>query len=290
VTIYSMTGFGKGEFQSENYLVTVEIKSVNHRFKDIRFKMSSVFNSQEMLMKKELSETFIRGSFDVSVNYKRSEKNLKFDMIDEAKVKAFVTSMKQMVGTEGQLSIVPTDFLRSEFFKDVDLSQDNELIDSMWKALKVAVSELSKSRNEEGMKLVGVFNKHLSDYKKNFQVVLDNADSFQSAVEQKLKKRFQEFGSDVKVEESRFLQEIVYYLEKMDIHEEINRIKGHLKKLEDLFKNGGEIGRQLEFLFQELGRETNTTGSKSTVNEISEAVVQMKVHLEKMREQGLNLE
>jgi len=285
-----MTGFGKGEFQSENYLVTVEIKSVNHRFKDIRFKMSSVFNSQEMLMKKELSETFIRGSFDVSVNYKRSEKNLKFDMIDEAKVKAFVTSMKQMVGSEGQLSIVPTDFLRSEFFKDVDLSQDNELIDSMWKALKVAVSELSKSRNEEGMKLVGVFNKHLTDYKENFQVVLDNADSFQSAVEQKLKKRFQEFGSDVKVEESRFLQEIVYYLEKMDIHEEINRIKGHLKKLEDLFKSGGEIGRQLEFLFQELGRETNTTGSKSTVNEISEAVVQMKVHLEKMREQGLNLE
>jgi len=290
VSIYSMTGFGKGEFQSENYLVTVEIKSVNHRFKDIRFKMSSVFNSQEMLMKKELSETFIRGSFDVSVNYKRSEKNLKFDMIDEAKVKAFVTSMKQMVGSEGQLSIVPTDFLRSEFFKDVDLSQDNELIDSMWKALKVAVSELSKSRNEEGMKLVGVFNKHLTDYKENFQVVLDNADSFQSAVEQKLKKRFQEFGSDVKVEESRFLQEIVYYLEKMDIHEEINRIKGHLKKLEDLFKSGGEIGRQLEFLFQELGRETNTTGSKSTVNEISEAVVQMKVHLEKMREQGLNLE
>ena len=76
MSIYSMTGFGKGEFQSENYLVTVEIKSVNHRFKDIRFKMSSVFNSQEMLMKKELSETFIRGSFDVSVNYKRSEKNL----------------------------------------------------------------------------------------------------------------------------------------------------------------------------------------------------------------------
>lgn len=290
MSIYSMTGFGKGEFQSENYLVTVEIKSVNHRFKDIRFKMSSLFNSQEMLMKKELSETFIRGSFDVSVNFKRSEKNLKFDMIDEAKVKSFVTSMKQMVGTEGQLSIVPTDFLRSEFFKDIDLSQDNELIDSMWKALKSAVFELSKSRNEEGMKLVGVFNKHLKDYKDNFQVVLDHADSFQSAVEQKLRKRFQEFGSEVKVEESRFLQEIVYYLEKMDIHEEINRIKGHLKKLEDLFKNGGEIGRQLEFLFQELGRETNTTGSKSTLNEISESVVQMKVHLEKMREQGLNLE
>ncbi|GAB4411985.1 MAG: YicC family protein [Bacteriovoracaceae bacterium] len=290
MTIQSMTGFGKGEIQSDNYGVIVEIKSVNHRFRDIRFKMSSAFSSLEMEMKKYLNDHFHRGSFDISINYRRSEKNFKLDIVDENKVKTYVSSIKQMIGHEVQLSISPTEFLRSEFYKEVDLSQDTELTDNVWKAYKKALEELGKSRSDEGKKLLKVFNQHVSDYKEQFAIVERNADLFQKSVEERLRKRFQEMTSEIKIDEPRFLQEIVYYLEKMDIHEEINRIKGHLQKLDQLLSQTGEVGRQLEFLFQELGRETNTIGSKSTLNEISEAVVQMKVYLEKMREQGLNLE
>ena len=92
------------------------------------------------------------------------------------------------------------------------------------------------------------------------------------------------------VDEPRFMQEVIYYLEKMDIQEELNRIQIHLEKFDSIFKTGGEVGRQLDFLLQELNRETNTTGSKSSVEEISSRVVQMKVHMEKIREQALNLE
>lgn len=290
MAIQSMTGFGKGEFQSENYGVTVEIKSVNHRFKDLRFKMSSIFNSQEMEFKKELSDHFGRGSFDISINYRRSEKNLKLDIVDENKVKAYISSIKAMLDPSVELRVTPTEFLRSEFYKEIDLSQDRELLEDVWKAYRMALEQLKKNRLEEGSKLFKVFNNHIADYKKQFAIVVNNADLFQKSVEERLRKKFQEVMSEIKVDEPRFLQEVVYYLEKMDIHEEINRINGHLEKLDNLLKQGGEVGRQLEFLFQELGRETNTTGSKSTLNEISEAVVQMKVHLEKMREQGLNLE
>jgi uncharacterized protein (TIGR00255 family) len=86
------------------------------------------------------------------------------------------------------------------------------------------------------------------------------------------------------------LQEVVFYLEKIDIHEEINRVHAHLEKFQNLLKSSNEVGRQIDFFIQELNRETNTMGSKSSMKEISDAVVQMKVQLEKMREQGLNIE
>ncbi|MFL5784499.1 MAG: endoribonuclease YicC domain-containing protein, partial [Bacteriovoracaceae bacterium] len=107
---------------------------------------------------------------------------------------------------------------------------------------------------------------------------------------EKLQQKLKEKLKDVVIDESRFLQEIVYYLEKLEVDEEINRAKIHLQKLRGVLNSSGEIGRQIDFLLQELGRETNTLGSKSAHPEISSHVVEMKVQLEKIREQALNLE
>jgi len=109
-------------------------------------------------------------------------------------------------------------------------------------------------------------------------------------MKKKLINSFKENKEKLEVDESRFLQEMIYYLEKLDISEEINRIKVHLEKVNDLLAKGGEVGRQIDFLVQELNRETNTIGSKSSIIDISEQVVIMKNQLEKIREQGLNLE
>lgn len=117
-----------------------------------------------------------------------------------------------------------------------------------------------------------------------------NADTFKKAVEDKLLKRVEEYKNIVAIDQGRLLQEVVFYLEKMDIHEEINRVHAHLEKFKNLLKSDNEVGRQIDFLVQELNRETNTMGSKTTNEEISQAVVQMKVQLEKIREQGLNIE
>lgn len=289
--IYSMTGFGRGEGTTGDYTVTVELKSVNHRFKDTRFKMSSLFNSVEIEMKKMLSENFSRGSFDIFVNYKRSESNSKFSDIDEAKVDDFLKLMKSMAEKQKvALNIDATSFLRNEFYKDQDLSKDKSLIEATWKAFEAAVENLKASRSSEGEKLLVVLKKHRAAFEEHYQFICSKADSFQASVEEKLKKRFSELSSELAIDEPRFMQEVIYYLEKLDVHEETNRIQAHLEKLDLILKDGGEVGRQIDFLIQELNRETNTIGSKSNLKDISDSVVQMKVQLEKIREQGLNLE
>lgn len=284
-----MTGFGRGISEGDNFNVTVEIKSVNHRFKDVRFKMSSLFNSIEMDLKKLLFSKMKRGSFEVYINYKKSEKKASFEDIDTTKVNDFVKLIKETI-PDTHLSLEPTQFLRGEFYKDQDLSSDEELLSLTKDAFEHACKSILSSREVEGKKLHSVLIDHKKKYQEHFATIESLTEEFQESVEQKLRKRLQTYGSEINVEEQRLLQEVVFYLEKLDVHEEINRIESHLKKLEDLLSSQSEVGRQIDFLVQELNRETNTIGSKSSHEEISHNVVQMKVQLEKIREQGLNLE
>jgi uncharacterized protein (TIGR00255 family) len=291
MTAQSMTGFGQSVAQSENFVVSVEMKSVNNRFKDIRFKMPPTLNSMEIELKKELNDQFSRGSFDVYVNIKRGENKSKFDDLDEKKINQFIDKVSSMVKGKGITpTLSMTDLLRSEFLLEQDETNQTELSGLVVKAFKEALVELKKSRLSEGEKLIKVLEKHLEQYRTQFQTVEGNAEHFKSNVEEKLKKRVDEYKGLIGVDPGRLLQEVVFYLEKIDIHEEINRIHSHLEKFQNLLKSSNEVGRQIDFLVQELGRETNTIGSKSTMKEISDAVVQMKLQLEKIREQGLNIE
>jgi uncharacterized protein (TIGR00255 family) len=291
MTAQSMTGFGQSVSQSDNFIVSVEMKSVNNRFKDIRFKMPSTMNSHEIELKKEMTDMFSRGSFDVYVNVKRAENKSKFDDLDAKKVSQFLQKVSALVKAEGVTpTLSMTDLLRSEFMIEQDEVNQQELTDLLFKSFKGALTELKASREVEGGKLIKVLEKHLDNYKTQFKVIEQNAEHFKSNVEEKLKKRVDEYKALVNVDQGRLLQEVVFYLEKIDIHEEINRIHSHLEKFQNLLKSSNDVGRQIDFLIQEFGRETNTIGSKSTMKEISDAVVQMKLQLEKMREQGLNIE
>lgn len=285
----SMTGFGKGELESDKYRLSVEIKSVNHRFKDIRFKMGSVFNKKELPMRQKVEGLFSRGSFDIYISYKKAQTSQTNNELDFNKIKTFVEQMKSHVGSEN-LQISPTDFLRPDFFIE-DTDKEEELHLMAEKAFSDALDDLTKSREVEGAKLIEKLMDHASEYKKHFSEVVKLKEDYQSDVKQRLHKRFKQDAGELNIDEPRFLQEVIYYLEKLDIEEEINRIHIHLEKLDNtLSGNLKEIGRQLDFLVQELNRETNTIGSKSGSNDISENVVQMKVQLEKIREQALNLQ
>lgn len=289
--LQSMTGFGRGEATSDEHLVVVEIKSVNHRFKDVRARLPNVFNAQENGLRQRLGERFRRGSFDLSIHLKRAEGKSRFDDVDEAKVESFLEKMKTLSAKSGvSLHVDPTAFLRSEFQKEQDLEKDPVLPKLLNEAFENAMSALEDSRLQEGEKLKKIMEDHRAEYTKNFATVEAQAELFKTSVEERLRKKLQEIAKEIKIDEPRYLQEVVYYLEKMDVHEEINRVKAHMQKFTKLISEGGEAGRQVDFLVQELGRETNTIGSKSTTEEISQAVVQMKVQLEKIREQGLNLE
>lgn len=290
MNIQSMTGFGRAETESDNFSLTIEVKSVNHRFKDLRFKMGSVFNSQEMGLKKQIEASFTRGSFDIYINYKRSVKKQTEIDLDETKVKNYIGKIKAIAADSSvALQIQPSEFLRSDFYVE-DENKDAELIEMLSCKFPDALKNLKASREEEGRKLVEKLKEHQAQYTKFYSEVIELRGSYQDKVKERLLKKFESEAGELKIDEPRFLQEVIYYLEKLDIDEEINRISIHLQKLDQILSGKGEIGRQLEFLLQELNRETNTIGSKSGDSQISENIVQMKVQLEKIREQALNLQ
>jgi uncharacterized protein (TIGR00255 family) len=291
MSVYSMTGFGKGEASGTSYTITTEIKTVNNRFKDFKFRMSSMFNSVELDLRSKLENEFRRGSFDISVSYKKNEKSVTEFQVDPKKVEAFLSLMKPMFDKGGvPLHVSPTEFLRSDFYKDEDDQKEKELEPLVLASFDNAIKALKISREHEGKKLVEKLLEHLAVYEKCLVEIEKMKAQFPDMMKDKLTAKLNEKLKDIKIDESRFLQEVVYYLEKLEIDEEINRARIHLGKLRSVLKSTGEIGRQIDFLLQELGRETNTMGSKSAVPEISSNVVEMKVQLEKIREQALNLE
>ncbi len=288
--IQSMTGYGRAEKEGDNFTLSVEIKSVNHRFKDMRFKMGSVFNSLEIELKKMLEKEFVRGSFDIYVNYKRAQKLQSEVELDTLKISNYVKMISETLKDSSvELKVQPTEFLRNDFYVE-DENKEDELISMLTEIFPLAVENLKSSREEEGRKLVNKLKDHLSEYRAEYEKILPLKEGYQAKVKEKLLKRFEKEALDLKIEEPRLLQEVIYYLEKLDIDEEINRIAIHLEKLSEILTGHKEMGRQIEFLLQELNRETNTIGSKSGDNIISESVVQMKVQLEKIREQALNIQ
>lgn len=291
MSVYSMTGFGKGEAVGANFTLTTEIKTVNNRFKDYKFRMSSLFNSLELDLRSKLEAEFRRGSFDITVTYKRNEKAVTEFQIDPKKVEAYLALMSPVFdNAKVSFQVSPTEFLRSDFYKDEDYQKDKELEPLASQSFEAAIKALKHSREQEGKKLVDKLLEHLAVYEKCLAEVEKMKAQYPEMMREKLSAKLNEKLKDIKIDESRFLQEVVYYLEKLEIDEEINRARIHLGKLRSVLNSSGEIGRQIDFLLQELGRETNTMGSKSAVPEISSNVVEMKVQLEKIREQALNLE
>jgi uncharacterized protein (TIGR00255 family) len=289
--LQSMTGFGRGEKESENFRITTEIKSVNNRYKDFRFRMPNLLNKQEITFKNKISESCKRGTFDISINLKKSQTQNSMKDIDFEKVNAFLKDFIELTSAQKGMAVncQPTDFLRNEFYMDLE-DQEEEILALAKESFGLAIESLLESRKGEGEKLKDVLNNHLDRYKEHFTVIKGNADKFNQMVKDRLDEKFKEHASEINVDEPRFLQEVIYYMEKMDIHEEINRIETHLGKLEKVLAEKTEVGREIEFLLQELNRETNTIGSKSANTDQSDNVVKMKVQLEKMREQGLNLQ
>jgi uncharacterized protein (TIGR00255 family) len=290
MTAYSMTGFGKGEAAGKSYTILAEIKTVNNRFKDFKFRMSSLFSSLELDLRSKIESEFRRGSFDICISYKKTDKAQVEFQIDPVKVEAYLNLMKPIFEREKvALNFSAIDFLRSDFYLDED-QKEKELEPLVLSSIDMAIKALKKSRMEEGKKLVSKLLDHLAVYEENLHKVERLKGLYPEIIKEKLTLKLNEKLKDFKIDESRFLQEVVYYLEKLEVDEEINRAKIHLSKLRSVLDSSGEIGRQIDFLLQELGRETNTLGSKSAHPEISSHVVEMKVQLEKIREQALNLE
>ncbi|MBP9674318.1 MAG: YicC family protein [Bacteriovoracaceae bacterium] len=283
----SMTGFAREEKRLEPYQIGIEIKSVNHRFKEIRFRMNHELSFLEMSMRKKIEQSFGRGSFDIYVKVTREDKVQGISLQEEMATNFLQKLKKISQDTAVPLHFSPSDLLRQEFLEEAP--KDYQLLqEQILQIFDMVVDKLLLVRQEEGKKLELKIKEYLGHFSQGYLKIANLVKENHQSLRDSLLKKLQDIKGQI--DENRLAQEMIYYLEKWDIAEEVQRITIHLEKVADVFKQEKDRGKQMEFWLQELGRETNTIGSKSTLAEVSALVVQMKMALEKMREQMANLE
>lgn len=287
--IRSMTGFGKANANYQNKKITVEVRSVNSKQLDASIRMPNVYKEKETELKSVLSEKAERGKIDVAIYYENLNdernfsinKNIALNYYQELKSLSNELNLKE----ESLLSIVMR-------LPEVVSSDKKELDEKEWgvifQTFLQAVDGFNSFRDSEGGKLMielenrvdSIINQ-LSKVDKYEKERLDNT-------KQRIEKALKELGQE-NIDRNRFEQELIYYLEKLDITEEKQRLSAHCSYFLETMKNEINQGRKLGFITQEMGREINTLGSKSNHAEMQKLVVLMKDELEKIKEQVLNV-
>lgn len=289
----SMTGFGKKTIQNENYQLDIEVKSVNQRFLDIQLRMPKELNAYELVIRQVIKRTLKRGRVEVYVNLQKIGNNQKevrvqWDLIDQ-----LLNSVDQHLKENYPEATFDAGDTVNHLLKQNDFVEivEAEIADQTFEpflvqAFEAAIASLDQSRVQEGTQIKQI----LLDYVAVLTQSIQELQAFVGVFEQEYRQRFEAklnewLGSQV--DETRLLTEMAILLEKGDIHEELDRLDIHIDKLLDETE---PVGRELDFLIQEMNREVNTIGSKSSPIEIKNSVVQMKTTLEKIREQIQNVE
>ena len=290
----SMTGFGRGEYKDDNYQFLVECKTINHKYADITIRIPRKLSFLEDKARILVKDYIKRGRVDLYIKLDllcSEDVNLKFD---EALATQYVSILKQIKDKFDLVDDISV--MNIAKFPDViktEEKEDDE--DKLWSMLKVALEnallKLKEMRSEEGKKLAediqnrcDLLKNYIEDIEKySYNVVID--------YKEKLKNRISDMLEDPSIiDESRLAQEVAIYADKSSITEEIVRFKSHIEQLKNTVVKNESIGRKIDFLIQEMNRETNTIGSKSSDLNITNLVVEVKSELEKIREQIQNIE
>ena len=291
--LHSMTAFGRGEAMADGYRFTVELRTLNHRFCDIRIKLPRRYTEFEEEIKRRLSAQFSRGRIEVNVVADETLDKVQHLTVDTELAETYkrlLLDLKDKLGLEAGLSM---DTLLN--FRDIFIfREDEESRGQAWKVIETALEQGVKQcihmRREEGSAIEADFNERLNQMETLSREVESRAPLVFLEVRDRLQKRIEELLGQGQVDESRLAQEVAILAEKSDITEEMVRFKSHIKQFRTLLEASGPRGRQLEFVLQEMHREINTAGSKANDVEIGQKVIQIKTELERFREQLQNVE
>ncbi len=291
--IQSMTGYGKAEINLANRNFTVEIKSLNSKQIDTQIKMSSVYKHKEIALRNLISEKLQRGKIELSIWAEKLEPTANYTLNNKV-ISDYFAQIKQMLASGEFGSFTAKDILPS-LLKMPDVIQKEEeekTNENEWgeiqKGIDAAIVDLLKFRLDEGKKLESDIQSRID----KLIELLNKIAPFAKARIENIKKSLSEklLEIDTKnIDEGRFEQELIYYLEKQDITEERVRLDAHLNYFRETISAGPPNGKKLGFIGQEIGREINTIGSKSSDASMQKIVVQMKDELEKVKEQLLNI-
>ena len=288
----SMTGFGKAETQYNGKNITVEVKSLNSKQLDLNLKVPLIYRDREYEIRNLLASKLVRGKIDFYINYEE-KKETSASPINAGVFKSYYDQL-QKISDDCKITISAEPVIQSILrLPDVLKIEKVEVTDEEWISLfsciNSAIDKLIAFRHQEGKAL----EKDISERVRLIENLLEQVDPFEKQridnVKSRLSENLKSISKEIKVDKDRYEQELIYYLEKMDITEEKVRLRNHCEYFINTLKEEHPVGRKLGFISQEMGREINTLGSKANQTDIQKIVVQMKDELEKIKEQTLNI-
>ena len=284
--IQSMTGFGKATLQLPTKKISVEIKSLNSKGLDLNTRMPSVFREMELGLRNQLSQRLERGKIDFSLYVEVTGEDTS-SKLNVPIIKGYISQMKAILPNADETELMKMAVRMPDALK----TERDEIDENEWKQIQTVIDDALENivqfRKDEGVSLEKEFLHRIA----NIMMMMNNAVSYDAERVETVKTRLRTALDELKenVDENRFEQELIFYLEKYDITEEKVRLENHLNYFIETLAGTEANGRKLGFITQEMGREINTMGSKSNHTEMQKLVVMMKDELEKIKEQVLNV-
>ncbi len=289
-----MTAYGRGEHTSKDTRFTVEIKSVNNRYRDILVRSPKSLQALEDDIRSQVASRTQRGRIEVFIQMEKGGEEVEYDLeLNMPLVKSYLRIFKQLGETFGLDKNISLESVSQ--MRDVILVKSVEVdVESVRAALRVvlelALDSYDAMRNQEGKAIEDDFHKRLQLIEAYLNDIKERAPNASNGYEKRLKDKMKRMSADMEIDENRLIQEVAIFSYRCDITEEVARAMSHLKQFRHYMDMEDAIGRRLDFLLQEINREVNTLSSKAQESSISAKAVEIKAELEKIREQAQNVE
>lgn len=289
----SMTGFGKSKLEINGRSYNIEIKSVNHRYCDINVKLPKSISFYESEIKKVVSTMVSRGKIDIFVDYTNYTNEGKDVVINKELAKLYIKQLKELALEENindTINITEISKMPDVLQLKVNEGENDIILNELMQCLNETVENFVMMRKTEGEKIKEDLLKRINRIKTMVSEISKNTTGLIDEYVVKLKDRIKEILKTDIIDETRLAQETVIFADKSSIQEELIRLNSHIQQLESLLQSEGAIGKKLDFIIQEMNRESNTIASKSVKLEITNLVIEIKTELEDIREQVQNIE
>lgn len=290
--VKSMTGYGKATLDVEQRKYIVEIKSVNHRYLDISVKMPKAISYLEEDVKKEISSKIKRGKIDVFITFENNSMEGRTIKINTELAKAYITELKKLASEENLLADIQVNDIAKypEVLTIQNNQEDSSIKGELIEVVKNATNSLLEMKTIEGQKMAEDLENRIIYIKEKINELDKLSTGLIEEYVVKLEERIKQILKDQEIDKNRLAQEVVIYADKCSIQEEITRLNSHTAQFMELLESDEAVGKKLDFIIQEMNRETNTIGSKSNNLSITNGVVDMKTEIENLREQVQNIE
>ena len=288
----SMTGFGRAALESNGRNYVIEIKTVNNKYSDITVKAPKRFSFMEDKIRKQIANKITRGKIDVSISFFDFSSKSKNIVLNKEIAREYITQLREIADENNlseNISVVEIAKL-PDILNSIDSNDDEEITNELVQCLNMAIENLIEMRKNEGENIKQDLLVRIERVQKLVDEITQNSKGIVEEYVNKLEKRVKEILKTDVVDEYRIAQEAVIYADKTSIEEELTRLNSHIVQFKELANSDGPVGKKLDFMIQEMNRETNTIGSKSGSGEITKDVIDLKVELEDIREQVQNIE